>query len=61
MTSHLDQVQAFCTAQRWFAEKGTDVHVDAMAASAWLSDEGAWPAVRIGLVFVAGLPGTRGD
>lgn len=57
MTSHLDQVQSFCTNQRWFGEKGHDVHVDAMATSVWLSDEGVWPAVRIGFVYCAGPPG----
>jgi maltokinase len=61
VTSHLDQVQAFCTAQRWFSGKGTDAHVDAMAASAWLSDEGAWPAVRIGFVHFAGPLGAEDD
>ncbi|MDX6236138.1 MAG: maltokinase [Kribbellaceae bacterium] len=59
MTSHLDQVQSFCAAQRWFGEKGHDVNVDAMATSAWLSDEGAWPAVRIGFVYCAGPPGAE--
>lgn len=59
MTSHLDQVQSFCTGQRWFGEKGHDVHVDAMATSAWLSDEGVWPAVRIGFVYCAGPPGAE--
>jgi maltokinase len=59
VTSHLDQVQAFCAAQRWFGEKGHDVHVDALATSAWLSDEGAWPAVRIGFVYSAGPSGTE--
>ena len=59
MTSHLDQVQSFCANQRWFSEKGHDVHVDAMATSAWLSDEGVWPAVRIGFVYCAGPPGAE--
>jgi maltokinase len=59
VTSHLDQVQSFCAAQRWFGEKGHDVNVDAMATSAWLSDEGAWPAVRIGFVYCAGPPGAE--
>ena len=59
MTSHLDQVQSFCANQRWFGEKGHDVHVDAMATSVWLSDEGAWPAVRIGFVYCAGPPGAE--
>ncbi len=57
MTSHLDQVQSFCAGQRWFGEKGHDVHVDAMATSVWLSDKGAWPAVRIGFVYCSGPPG----
>ncbi|MET9316357.1 aminoglycoside phosphotransferase [Kribbella sp. NPDC003505] len=57
MTSHLDQVQSFCAGQRWFGEKGHDVHVEAMATSAWLSDTDAWPAVRIGFVYCAGPPG----
>ncbi|WP_020386351.1 maltokinase N-terminal cap-like domain-containing protein [Kribbella catacumbae] len=59
MNSHLDQVQSFCANQRWFSEKGHDVHVDAMATSVWLSDEGAWPAVRIGFVYCAGPPGAE--
>ncbi|WP_433006977.1 maltokinase N-terminal cap-like domain-containing protein [Kribbella sp. CA-294648] len=59
MTSHLDQVQSFCANQRWFGEKGHDVHVDAMATSVWLSDEGVWPAVRIGFVYCAGPPGAE--
>jgi len=59
VTSHLDQVQSFCANQRWFSEKGHDVHVDAMATSAWLSDEGVWPAVRIGFVYCAGPPGAE--
>ncbi|MEV8378060.1 aminoglycoside phosphotransferase [Kribbella sp. NPDC056861] len=59
MTSHLDQVQSFCANQRWFGEKGHDVHVDAMATSTWLSDEGVWPAVRIGFVYCAGPPGAE--
>ncbi|MFC0625015.1 maltokinase N-terminal cap-like domain-containing protein [Kribbella deserti] len=59
MTSHLDQVQSFCAGQRWFGEKGHDVHVDALATSAWLSDEGVWPAVRIGFVYCAGPPGAE--
>ena len=59
MTSNLDQVQSFCANQRWFGEKGHDVHVDAMATSVWLSDEGAWPAVRIGFVYCAGPPGAE--
>jgi len=58
VTAHLDQVQSFCVGQRWFGEKGHDVHVDAMATSAWLSDEGSWPAVRIGFVYCAGPPGS---
>ncbi|HZX06566.1 maltokinase N-terminal cap-like domain-containing protein [Kribbella sp.] len=57
MTSHLDQVQSFCATQRWFGEKGHDVHVEALATSAWLSDAGAWPAVRIGFVYCSGPPG----
>ncbi len=59
MTSHLDQVQSFCADQRWFGEKGHDVDVDAMATSAWLSDEGVWPAVRIGFVYCSGPPGAE--
>ena len=58
MTSYLDQVQSFCTSQRWFGEKGHDVHVEAMATSVWLSDVDAWPAVRIGFVYCAGPPGS---
>ncbi|HEY3558106.1 MAG TPA: aminoglycoside phosphotransferase, partial [Kribbella sp.] len=49
--------QSFCASQRWFGEKGHDVHVEALATSAWLSDAGAWPAVRIGFVYCAGPPG----
>ncbi|MGZ0152407.1 maltokinase N-terminal cap-like domain-containing protein [Kribbella sp. WER1] len=59
MTSHLDQVQSFCASQRWFGEKGHDVHVEALATSAWLSDAGAWPAVRIGFVYCSGPPGAE--
>ncbi|MFI5698030.1 aminoglycoside phosphotransferase [Kribbella sp. NPDC051586] len=59
MSSHLDQVQSFCASQRWFGEKGHDVRVEAMATSVWLSDEGAWPAVRIGFVYCAGPPGVE--
>jgi maltokinase len=59
VNSHLDQVQSFCANQRWFSEKGHDVHVDAMATSAWLSDEGVWPAVRIGFIYCAGPPGAE--
>ncbi|MFF0270775.1 aminoglycoside phosphotransferase [Kribbella sp. NPDC004536] len=59
MTSHLDQVQSFCATQRWFGEKGHDVHVEALATSAWLSDAGAWPAVRIGFVYCSGPPGSE--
>jgi maltokinase len=59
VTSHLDQVQSFCSGQRWFGEKGHDVHVEAMATSAWLSDADAWPAVRIGFVYCAGPPGAE--
>jgi maltokinase len=59
VTSHLDQVQSFCANQRWFGEKGHDVHVDAMATSVWLSDGGVWPAVRIGFVYCAGPPGAE--
>lgn len=58
MTSHLDQVQSFCASQRWFGEKGHDVVVDAMATSVWLSDDGVWPAVRIGFVYCSGPPGS---
>jgi maltokinase len=59
VTSHLDQVQSFCAAQRWFGDKGHDVHVEALATSAWLSDPGVWPAVRIGFAFCSGPPGTE--
>lgn len=59
MTSQLDQVQSFCTAQRWFGEKGHDVHVEALATSAWLSDAGVWPAVRVGFVYCSGPPGAE--
>jgi maltokinase len=59
VNSHLDQVQSFCANQRWFSEKGHDVHVDALATSAWLSDEGVWPAVRIGFIYCAGPPGAE--
>jgi maltokinase len=59
VTSNLDQVQSFCANQRWFGEKGHDVNVDAMATSVWLSDEGVWPAVRIGFVYCAGPPGAE--
>jgi maltokinase len=59
VTSNLDQVQSFCANQRWFGEKGHDVSVDAMATSVWLSDEGVWPAVRIGFVYCAGPPGAE--
>ena len=59
MTSYLDQVQSFCSGQRWFGEKGHDVHVDAMATSVWLSAEDAWPAVRIGFVYCSGPPGSE--
>jgi maltokinase len=58
VTSHLDQVQSFCQTQRWFGEKGHDVHVDATATSVWLSGEDAWPAVRIGFVYCSGPPGS---
>ncbi len=58
MTAQLDQVQAFCAGQRWFGEKGHDVHVESMDTSSWLSDEGAWPAVRIGFVYCSGPPGS---
>ena len=50
MTTHLDQVQTFCTGQRWFGDKGRTLEVTAMPASSWLSPEGSWPAVRIGFV-----------
>jgi maltokinase len=59
VSSHLDQVQSFCAGQRWFGEKGHDVHVDAMATSVWLSGEDAWPAVRIGFVYCSGPPGSE--
>ena len=51
MTVQLDQIQTFCLAQRWFGEKGHDVRVDRLAGSAWLSDPGVWPAVRVGFVY----------
>jgi maltokinase len=57
VTSLLDQVQSFCSNQRWFGEKGHDVTVEALATSAWLSDANAWPAVRIGFVYCSGPPG----
>jgi maltokinase len=59
VTSLLDQVQSFCSNQRWFGEKGHDVTVEALATSAWLSDANAWPAVRIGFVYCSGPPGTE--
>jgi maltokinase len=50
VTTLLDQVQTFCTGQRWFGDKGRDLEVTGMPASSWLSPEGSWPAVRIGFV-----------
>ena len=50
MTTHLDQVQTFCTGQRWFGDKGRVLEVTGMPTSSWLSPEGSWPAVRIGFV-----------
>jgi len=58
VTAQLDQVQAFCTGQRWFGEKGHDVHVESMRTSSWLSEPDAWPAVRIGFVHCSGPPGS---
>ena len=58
MTAQLDQVQAFCTGQRWFGEKGHDVHVESMRTSSWLSEPDTWPAVRIGFVHCSGPPGS---
>jgi len=58
VTAQLDQVQAFCTGQRWFGEKGHDVHVESMRTSSWLSEPDTWPAVRIGFVHCSGPPGS---
>jgi len=58
VTAQLDQVQTFCAGQRWFGEKGHEVHVESMVTSTWLSDPDAWPAVRIGFVYCAGPPGS---
>lgn len=51
MTAPLEQVQTFCLGQRWFGDKGRDARVEGLAASPWLSGDGAWPAVRIGYVY----------
>jgi maltokinase len=51
VTVPLEQLQTFCLGQRWFGDKGRDLRVEGLATSAWLSGEGAWPAVRIGFVY----------
>ncbi|REF35365.1 maltokinase [Thermasporomyces composti] len=42
----------FLGRQRWFAGKGRDFQIEGVHYLSWLSEPGAWPAVRIALVTV---------